>query len=364
MLVALFVTGLFIGKLCDNKSAKLFACIGAVLYAGGWVLAGFFSSIGMMFVCVSLIAGVGDGMLYSNMMSLAAKWWPDRKGMAVGITLAGCNVIPLVFSPISNALCENFGASRALTLCGLIYAVIFAVAMLCVRDVPSPDWKPEGWDPSAQRTEFVAKKEYSRKEMLLTSVFWVMVVVYCGTQCSGQLIISSASSIGIAMVGMTTAQGALMSSFNSVGNIVGRVCWGAISDKIGRYNSLYCILGISIVVMLVTPQVSSVGAFIPMMVLNGICFAGNMVLFPPMLGDRFGLKSQTANMTCLYGGTCLAGFIGPLLGSVAYDYFGDYSIAFIGSAIISAVCVVVLFFLSRMRLPSDRNPADTTAENA
>lgn len=348
MILMIFLTGLVVGKISDQRSPKKLAICGAVLYALGWILAGFVSSLPLMFLCISVIVGIGNGMLYTNCISVANKWFPDKKGMATGLVVAGCNLTSLICSPISNYFGENFGASRSLTLMGLVFAGMYVIGMLCIKDNPPEGWKPEGWNPEAGRSEFISRKEFTRKEMLGTSMFWIMLCVFIMAQCSGQLIVSSASSIGQAMIGLTAAAGALMSSCNSFGNVIGRIGWGTVSDKIGRFNSLYLILGLSIVVMLVTPQVTSMGIFVVCMVVNGICFAGIMSIFPPMVGDRFGVKNQSQNFSCMYAGTATASFIGPLLGSLCYDIRGDYSMAFVGSAVLSAVAILLTILMSRM----------------
>lgn len=348
MVAMVFLTGLVVGKFSDNKSPKKLAVCGSCLYALGWILSGFVNSLPLMFLCISVLVGVGNGMLYTNCISVANKWFPDKKGMATGMVVAGCNATSLICSPISNFFGERFGASMSLTLMGCVFAAMYLVGMLCIKDNPPEGWTPKGWDPGSAKSEFISRREFTRKEMLSTGMFWVMLLVFICSQCSGQLIVSSASSIGQAMIGLSAAAGALMSSCNSFGNVIGRVGWGTVSDKIGRFNSLYLILALSFVVMLVTPQVKSEGYFVVCMVVNGLCFAGIMSIFPPMVGDRFGVKNQSSNFSCMYAGTATASFIGPLLGSLCYDICGDYSMAFIGSAVLSVVGILLTTVMRHM----------------
>lgn len=348
MILMIFLTGLVVGKLSDFGSPKKLAIIGSCLYAAGWILGGFCTSLIPMAICISGIVGIGNGMLYTNCISVANKWFPDKKGMATGLVVAGCNLTSLIFSPVSNALGERFGPNRTLTIMGIIFACMYLVGMLCIRDNPPAGWQPAGWQPEVAKAEFKAPKELSRKQMLSTGMFWLMLATFISAQCSGQLIVSSASSIGQVMVGMSAATGALMSSFNSFGNVIGRIGWGTVSDKLGRYNSLYFIEALAIAVMLITPRTSSIPVFVVCMIANGICFAGIMSLFPPMVGDRFGLKNQSSNFSCMYAGTATASFIGPMLGSICYDINGDYSMAFVGSAILSGLCIVLITVMRAM----------------
>ena len=227
MIGMIFLSGLVVGKFSDKRSPKKLAICGSCLYALGWILAGFVTTLPMMFLCISVIVGIGNGMLYTNCISVATKWFPDKKGLATGCVVAGCNATSLICSPISNFFGERFGASRSLTLMGVVFAAMYLVGMLCIKDNPPEGWRPAGWLPEKAKVEFISSKEFTRKEMLSTGMFWIMLLIFICAQCSGQLIVSSASSIGQAMIGLSAAAGAMMSSFNSFGNVAGRLSTGS-----------------------------------------------------------------------------------------------------------------------------------------
>ncbi len=195
MIGMIFLTGLFVGKISDNKSPKKLAMVGSALYALGWILSGFVTTLPMMILCVSIIVGCGNGMLYTNLLSTALKWFPDKKGFVSEIVLASCNLVAVVFSPISNWFNSLYGPSRTLTIMGIIFGIMYVIAMFLVKDNPPAGWKPDGWEPEQEKPEFRSQKNYTRSEMLSTSMFWLMLAAFITAQCSGQLVVSSASSI-------------------------------------------------------------------------------------------------------------------------------------------------------------------------
>ena len=140
------------GILAEKLQPRVAIYIGLVLFAGGWILTGFASSIPFLYIAYGVIAGAGAGTIYPACLPTALKWFPDKSGSISGLVQAGAACGPFIMSPIAQMLIDNFGAPMACKILGVVFLIgVGAVAWMIV---PCPDgWTPEGWVPSAQQSK-------------------------------------------------------------------------------------------------------------------------------------------------------------------------------------------------------------------
>ena len=153
------------GSLAEKISPRKTIYIGLCLFAGGWFLTGFASSIPQLYVFYGLMAGAGGGMIYPACLPTALKWFPDKSGSISGLVQAGAACGPFIMSPIAQMLIDNFGAPMACKILGVVFLIgVGAVAWMIV---PCPDgWTPEGWVPSAQQSKELHTKDYNIPQMV------------------------------------------------------------------------------------------------------------------------------------------------------------------------------------------------------
>jgi MFS transporter, OFA family, oxalate/formate antiporter len=143
------------GRLIDRYGPRPIAMLGAVIMGCGYVAAGFSSTMVGLVISYGLVAGVGSGLVYSAPIAVIAQWFPDYKGLAVGCTVAGFGLSPLITAPLARHLIDFygqpsvggpiahlFGWQATLVVLGLGFAaIILAIATrLC--------YPPSGWTPS------------------------------------------------------------------------------------------------------------------------------------------------------------------------------------------------------------------------
>lgn len=155
------------GILAEKLQPRVAIYIGLVLFAGGWILTGFASSISFLYIAYGVIAGAGAGTIYPACLPTALKWFPDKSGSISGLVQAGAACGPFIMSPIAQMLIDNFGAPMACKILGVVFLIgVGAVAWMIV---PCPDgWTPEGWVPSAQQSKELHTKDYNIPQMVKT----------------------------------------------------------------------------------------------------------------------------------------------------------------------------------------------------
>lgn len=151
--LALFVVGNYVGGVMQKKhSVKMIMLIGYLLMAARPVFhipSAEQCTAGMWFTYGTLL-GIGDGMVYNVIIAMMQKWFPDKKGLATGITLAVLGISATILSPLSSTWLTNYGFTGTFRILAVIFAVVAVFGMLTIKAPPAgymADYKPSAWSP-------------------------------------------------------------------------------------------------------------------------------------------------------------------------------------------------------------------------
>ena len=271
-------------------------------------------------------------------------------GCAIGC-MGGATVI---FAPLGNFFIENFGVSTSFKLVGGILAVCYLIFAWFIK-APETDWKPEGWTPSAVGSN-VSGKDVKTLAMLKHPMFWLMWVLFALAAASGMMMTGHASGIGQQLANLTAAQASLQVSILAAANFFGRLGFGSLSDKLGRYKTLYIVLVVTALDMLFGfKMVHGFVGFMIAICIIGACYGGVMTIMPTLCGDNFGSKNFGLNYACLYSGYTLASFVGPMLASNVLQKTGNYNQAFIIAGLMTLAGVVLVYAMSKYSKKQELN---------
>ena len=117
----------FSGKLIKKIDPRILCISGSLLVALGWILAGSSTSIYQIMWTYGVLGGLGVGIVYGVPIAIVTEWFPHRKGLAVGITLMGFGISPLISAPIANALINKSGVFQAFKDMGFAFAVVLGL---------------------------------------------------------------------------------------------------------------------------------------------------------------------------------------------------------------------------------------------
>ncbi|MBO4365848.1 MAG: OFA family MFS transporter [Eggerthellaceae bacterium] len=338
-------SGFLAGWLQRRMKSNLLMLIAGFLFSGGWFLTGFATSIPLLYLTFSFIAGFGDGIVYNTAVATATKWFPDKRGFANGVCVGCMGISALIFAPLGNVFITAFGPSRAFNLCGIVFLAFFLTFSWFIK-APEPGWVPEGWHPDDAKAGAApaAEREYMTPAMLRTPVYWVLWIMFVLATSSGMMMTGHASNIGQDLAGMTASQGALMVGILSIGNFCGRFGFGWLSDKIGRYNTLVIMLAITgCDMMLLFGHATTFPTFMVALVVVGACFGGIMSVVPSLCGDLFGNANFGMNYAALYTGYTVAAFVGPMLAAGIFAQTGAYVLAFVVAGALALGAIVLVF---------------------
>ena len=159
------------GRLQERHGPRLVAVIGALLYAGGYLLAS--ASAGqytLLLLGIGLLAGTGIGFAYVCPLATCIKWFPERKGLITGVAVAGYGAGAIVLSALAEVLfARGLDVLVVFRWIALGYgAVVFLGALL----LSVPPNAVHGTAPVA----------LTLREILGCPAFWGTAVgIFCGT---------------------------------------------------------------------------------------------------------------------------------------------------------------------------------------
>jgi MFS transporter, OFA family, oxalate/formate antiporter len=344
------------GYIQDRRGPKLVAAIGGSLFSLGFFLASFTQSLTMFYITAGVIAGSGSGFGYVVPTAVGAKWFPDRRGLVVGMMVGGYGAGSGVFGPIASSLIERVGWRGTFRILALVFLAMTVVATWLLRN-PPPGYRPAGWAPDARKAAPVA--DVQARDMVRTPTFWVLWIAYALGTTAGTMVISQLVPFARA-AGHSAAIAAFALTIGAIGSASGRVLSGWLSDHLGRLNTIRTLLVVSACAM---PALfllrENVVTFYVFLYCVYYCYGTQLSVYASTSADFYGTKNVGFNYGLLLLAWGAAAILGPFLGGRVYVATGEYRLAFFIGAAMSAAALAVL---SAARSPQAvRAPARASA---
>jgi OFA family oxalate/formate antiporter-like MFS transporter len=344
------IEGWIVDILGPRHGPRIMVAFGGIMVGLGWVINSMADSLTMLYAG-AVVSGIGGGAIYATSVGHAVKWFPDRRGLAVGLTAAGYGAgAALTVIPIRHVI-DTSGYEAAFLWFGLIQGgVVFVLAWL-LRG-PQPGEIPSTAAPKVQQST----RSYSPGEVLQTPVFWLLYIMFVMVSGSGLMataqIAPIASDFGVAnavlLFGGTTLTVALI--VDNVANGAARPLFGWISDNIGREYTMAIAFGLGgAAYWLLGSLGTAPWAFVVFAAMIFLTWGEIFSLFPSTCTDTFGAKFATVNLSLLYTAKGTSAFLTPLA-NVIKDATGSWHMVFLVTTLMNfAVVGLALFVLRPLR---------------
>jgi MFS family permease len=344
------VTMPFTGKIIDRYGPRNATIAGGVLTGLGWLLASLASSVLMLSLLYGVIGGIGVGIAYSVLVAVSARWFPDRRGLAVGLTVFGVGFSAFFTANIAGYLIGAWGVMTTFRIFGVVIIVLTTVLALPLKFPPS-GWVPEGWTPPVLKPGEEQPRECTRSLMLRSSSFYGLWACYFIGCCAGLMAISIAQPAGTE-VGVEAGVATFLVGFFAIFNGLGRPVFGILTDTVTPRNAAMLSFILIAAASLLMWLVPAVPVYILAFAVLWGCLGGWLAIAPTTTARYFG----TCDYPRCYGVVFLAygagAIAGPQLAGVIKTVTGSYIGVFPYVFALAGIGFIIAFTL--MRPPKTR----------
>ena len=338
------IAPIFLGKYQKTLGVKNYIRVGLSVYILGLIATMFTPSISYLYMVYGIIVGVGIAMLYPCLITYSTSLFPERTGMASGMLACAYGSGAVLWAPIAMFFMKRYGVLSVFGILAAIFAIVMIPTSFLIKEVPE-DFRQKV-SQGQEKKHHLVTVDYTWQEMLKTSRYYILVLALTLAATAGLMITGHASSMLQEMQQVTAEQAAFIVGLFSVFNALGRLFFGYISDRVGRYEIillLFVIIGGSM--LLLTKSMGPM--FIILLMAISACYGGFTSMFSPICADNFGLKNLSVNYGFLYIAYGLAGIIGPQLAARVRVMSGGYNMAFLVVAGMSVVGFMLILSLKR-----------------
>jgi OFA family oxalate/formate antiporter-like MFS transporter len=346
--LAIFMLGLaaFAGGLWMKRSGpRGIAAVAGLCYGLGWVLAGQAGgNLSLLTLSYGVLGGIGLGLGYIVPLATLIKWFPDKRGLITGITVAGFGAGALITAPVAQRLIASFGVSEAFTVLGIIYFILVSGSAVFLKNPPE-GYRPEGWIPPVQLQQQRADSDYTLGAALKTWQWYGLWAILFFNTLAGISIISQAAPLAQETTHVSVVVAAGLVGIISIANGAGRFLWAWGSDFIGRTRVFQVMLLTQAVVFFLLSRVHSFGALAVLAFIVLLCYGGGFGTMPAFAADFFGSRNVGSIYGLMLTAWGFAGVCGPTLIAHVRQSTGFYTEALeliAGIMLVSAILPFVI----------------------
>ena len=310
----------FEGFLVDMIGPRFMLGMGSIMVGLGWIGSGYAESIGGLYFWYGL-GGIGAGVVYGGAIGNALKWFPDYRGLCVGLTAGAFGIgTALTIAPIAKMISAS-GYQHTFIVWGIIQGiVVLACSLFLAR--PPVGWTPPNWKEKEKKIKArinTSAIEMTPWQMLCQPSFYLIYVMMVMLAFGGLVVTAQLKPMAVSyhvdkvvmIFGMTAL--VLAIEVDRILNGLTRPFWGWVSDHVGRENAIFYSFVLEAIAVFALLQLISHPLWF--IALSGLCFFawGNIFsLFPSITGDLYGNRWATTNYGIVYTAKGLAaGFAGP-----------------------------------------------------
>lgn len=336
----------FGGRIMEKLGPRKLIITGSIIVGLGWMLSSFAPNIWILTLTYGVIAGSGVGLVYGCPVATAARWFPDKKGLAVGLMLAGFGGSALITGKIASLMIPAVGLPTTFLYFGIVFGIVLVILGLPFR-FPVAGWKPAGWTPAAG---YMAAADFMPADMIKTPTYWGLFFCFMIGSIAGLMAIGISKPVGSEIIKISGETAATLVGVFACFNAIGRPLFGFITDKLtARYATMINLAIILLVsILMIKAGEGDTNLYVISFVGFWLCLGGWLAIAPAATATFFGMKNYARNYGVVFFAYGLGAIIGGIISGQAKDVFGTYTVAFYPTAVLAVVGLVLAFVLLKM----------------
>ncbi|PKM84730.1 MAG: MFS transporter [Firmicutes bacterium HGW-Firmicutes-11] len=335
------------GLLLQKYSPRTVIIAGGVMVGVGWILSGYSNDIITLSFTYGIIAGGGVGIVYGVPLSVVARWFPDKKGLAVGLTLLGFGLSPFITAPIASLLIELYNPLQTFKILGVAFLLIIILLSLPFK-YPGNSVVPDSNQDSAINS---IDNEVSTRTMFRSAKFYGLWLCFGLSTMAGLMSIGITGSVGEEIIKLDPGHAAWTVSSFAVFNGIGRPLFGWLTDKLNPHRTsliTYSLMILAASLMLIAGN-GSFYLYIIAFSLLWFILGGWLAIAPTATLIFFGQKHYSKNYGFVFTAYGAGAILGVLTSGIIRDATGSYLYVFylLGAIGLIGIIVSTLFLKSK-----------------
>lgn len=346
----------FAGAHMNRLGPGKMLALGAILIAAGYSLSGFAATTPALVLSYGVLGGSGVGIAYGAPLAVSAAWFPDKKGLAMGLTMVGFGLSPLITAPLAKFLMDEIGVQQTFWALGGVFLCVLASVSVVMR-YPPPGWTPGRADSAGAPTSSTPGRYPD--SLLRTTVFHVLCACYTIGTFVGLSVIGISSSVAQEVIRVSPEHAALLVSLFAVFNGLGRPLFGWLADhRSPRFAAvLSYVLILTASLLMLTAGEGDTGRYVVCFCVFWMCLGGWLALAPTATLKLFDPARYAGNYGLVFTSYGVGALSGTLVTGVIRDLTGSYTLVFVPTALLSITGGVLA---ARYLKPVDMSPLPST----
>lgn len=323
------------GKYLEKFSPRVIMLAGGILVSIGWILSSFAPNIMILTITYGCISGAGVGITYGVPMTIVTKWFPEKKGLAVGMVLLGFGLSPLITAPLASILVENYGVMNTFLALGLGFGIVLPILIY-------PFKYPTELDLAQLKHKKVIHSNLNNLDiagMVKTKSFRGLYLNFIIGTMIGLMIIGMTTNIGVEFCGITSRSGTRLLAVFAVFNGLGRPVFGWITDRLSSKKSMllsYFLISLAAVLLIIAGKDNEL-IYIISFSIFWFNLGGWLAIAPASTLRLYGMKNYSRNYGLVFTAYGIGAIIGVSSSGLLLDLLGSYHFVFY---YIIALCVI------------------------
>ncbi|MBN1632914.1 MAG: OFA family MFS transporter [Ignavibacteria bacterium] len=341
-------TMILAGKIQDVIGPKITTIIGGFLVSGGLYISSQSTDYLVWVLGFGVMLGAGVAFGYAAITPPALKWFPPEKtGLIAGIIVSGIALASVYIAPLSKYLISESGLQATMQYLSIAF---FFVVIFFTFFIVNP---PKGYVPVSKKSD-LNEQIYKQVDVtpgifLKTGLFFKLWFIYFIGAGVGLMVFSFINDMVKKGLGEVAFLGVVILA---IGNAVGRVIGGALSDKAGTKRTLIYMFSFQLVLMLtsifiVNSDNQNPAVLLSLSTLIGFAYGTNLAIFPSATKELYGLKNFGVNYGIMFAAWGLGGFVLSRVSQMLFTSTNSLASSFITASVLLVIGLILIFTIKK-----------------
>jgi MFS family permease len=332
----------FTGRYFKSWSPRATILVGSLLVSIGWILSAFAPNIQVLTVTYGVISGAGVGIAYGAPLAVVTRWFPEKKGLVIGMVLLGFGLSPLLTAPLARTLVEQYGVTKTFLVLGVVFGMLLPLLSMPFK-YPERE-SVESGDSSEKNAD---TRDVTSAEMMKSANFKGLYFNFIIGTMIGLMMIGLTNSIGIELIGMAQKDVVLFISVFAVFNGIGRPVFGWLTDRLSARTAMLLSYAqiITAAGLMLWAKNGSVGLFAAAFSIFWFNVGGWLAIAPTATNNLYGPKHYSQNYGIVFTAYGIGAVLGVSSSGVLLDTFQNYDYIFylvIASCLMGSLLTLML----------------------